>query len=64
MIELRLNTKTNITSWGFSDGKSFYPFGNTDLAKAMATLLLMKYKTTGQLEEGMNGEPDGDWRAV
>lgn len=61
MAELRLNTKTNSASWGYSDGKNFYPFGNTEFAKAMATLLEMKFKSTGDTE-GQSGEPIEDWK--
>jgi len=64
MVELRINTKTNVTSWGFTDGNLFYPFGSDHMAKAMATLLLMKYKSTGEIEADMTGEPDSEWKPV
>jgi len=64
VVELRLNTKTNETSWGFSDGKLFYPFGTTEVAKAMATFLQMKFQNTGQIESDMTGDPDSDWRKI
>jgi len=64
MVELRLNIKTNATSWGFSDGKLFYPFENTEVGKAMATLLAMKYKTTKQVEEGLDGSLLEDWKLL
>lgn len=60
MVELRINKKTNQTSWGFSDGVMFYPFGSTEIAKAMATLLEMKYKSSGDTE-GNRGEPQEEW---
>lgn len=63
MAELRINQKTNVTSWGFSDGRLFYPFGNTELAKAMATLLEMKFKRSGDTE-GNTGELQEEWKPI
>lgn len=63
MAELRINQKTNVTSWGFSDGVLFYPFGSTEIAKAMATLLEMKFKSSGDTE-GNSGEPANEWKLL
>jgi len=63
MSELKINSKTNVTSWGFSDGKLFYPYGNTVYAQALATLDEMEFKN-GKLPEGLSGEPAEEWKTI
>ena len=60
MIELRFNTKTQQKSWGFTDGVFFYPFGNSEIAKAMASFALMEFKANGATD-GLTGEALQEW---
>lgn len=60
MVEHRKNLKTGTGSWGFNDGVYFYPFGNTDVAKAMASFASMEFRSKGTVD-GLSGELTTEW---